>query len=64
VSAVRTKYALWLIALPFAAAIAWFFFGTGSVPLVSLNPGNFQQFRNAFNGGERAVRAVLLMSPT
>jgi len=46
------------------AGIAWYFWGTGNVPLVSLNPSNFDEFRSAFNDDARATRAVLLLSPT
>ncbi len=63
-SGIRKKYAFWLSAIVLAAAIAWYFWGTGSVPLVSLNPSNFDEFRNAFNEDARTTRAVLLLSPT
>jgi hypothetical protein len=64
VSGERRKYAFGLIATALTAAVAWYFWGTGSVPLVSLNPNNFDEFRNAFNQDARATRAVLLLSPT
>ena len=60
----RKKYAFGLIAIVLTAGIAWYFWGTGSVPLVSLNPSNFDEFRNAFNEDARPTRAVLLLSPT
>ena len=59
----RKKYAFGLIVVVLAAGIAWYFWGTGSIPLVSLNPSNFDEFRSAFNDA-RAARAVLLLSPT
>jgi hypothetical protein len=64
VSGERKKYAFGLIAIVLTAGIAWYFWGTGSVPLVSLNPNNFDQFGNVFNEDARATRAVLLLSPT
>jgi hypothetical protein len=60
----RKKYAFGLIAIILTAAIAWYFWGTGSVPLVLLNPTNFDEFRSVFNDDARATRAVLLLSPT
>ena len=60
----RKKYAFGLIAVVLTAGIAWYFWGTGSVPLVSLYASNFEEFRNAFNGDPGATRAVLLLSPT
>jgi hypothetical protein len=63
-SGVRKKYAFGLIAFVLAAAIAWYFWGTENVSLVSLNASNFEQFGNRFNGDARATRAVLLLSPT
>ena len=60
----RKKYAFGLIAIVLTAGIAWYFWGTGSVPLVSLNPSNFDEFRSAFNENARATRSVLLLSPT
>ena len=60
----RKKYAFGLIAVVLMAGIAWYFWGTGSVPLVSLNASNFEEFRNAFNDDVGATRAVLLLSPT
>ena len=60
----RKKYAFGLIAVVLTAGIAWYFWGTGSVPLVSLNASNFEEFSNAFNGDPGATRAVLLLSPT
>ena len=60
----RKKYALGLIAIVLTAGIAWYFWGTGSVPLVSLNPSNFDEFRIAFDGDAKNTRAVLLLSPT
>jgi hypothetical protein len=64
VSGERKKYAFGLIAVVLTAGMAWYFWGTGSVPLVSLNASNFEEFRNAFNGDPGATRAVLLLSPT
>jgi hypothetical protein len=64
VSGERKKYAFGLIAVVLTAGIAWYFWGTGSVPLVSLNASNFQQFGTAFNGAPGSTRAVLLLSPT
>jgi hypothetical protein len=64
VSPVRKKHALWLLAILLVAGIAWYFWGTGSVPLVSLNTTNVEQFGNAFNGDPGATRAVVLLSPT
>lgn len=61
---VRNKSALWLVAIILAAGMVWYFLGTGSTPLVSLHPNNFEQFKNAFNGDAHATRAVLLLSPT
>ena len=60
----RKKYAFGLIAVVLTAGMAWYFWGTGSVPLISLNASNFEEFRNAFNGDPGATRAVLLLSPT
>ena len=60
----RKEYAFGLIAIVLMAGIAWYFWGTGNVPLVSLNPSNFDEFRSAFNDDARATRAVLLLSPT
>jgi hypothetical protein len=53
-----------MIAIVLMAGIALYFWGTGSVPLVSLNASNFEQFGTAFNEDPRATRAVLLLSPT
>jgi hypothetical protein len=53
-----------LLAIVLAAGIGWYFWDTGSIPLVSLNPTNFDEFRMAFNGDAHATRAVLLLSPT
>jgi hypothetical protein len=64
VSGARKKYAFGLIAIVLTAGIAWYFWGTGSAPLVSLNPSNFDKFRSDFNDDARATRAVLLLSPT
>jgi len=64
VSGERKKYAFGLIAIVLMAGIAWYFWGMGSVPLVSLNSSNFYEFRNAFNDDAHATRAVLLLSPT
>jgi hypothetical protein len=64
VSPVRKKHAFWLLAIVLVAGIGWYFSGTGSIPLVSLNPRNFDEFRMAFNGDAHATRAVLLLSPT
>lgn len=63
-SGVRKKYAFGLIAIVLAGAIAWYFWGTGSVPVISLNTSNLEQFGNAFNGAAGATRVVLLLSPT
>ena len=60
----RKKYAFGMIAIVLMAGIALYFWGTGSVPLVSLNASNFEQFGTAFNEDPRATRAVLLLSPT
>jgi hypothetical protein len=64
VSGARKKYAFGLIAIVLTAGIAWYFWGTASAPLVSLNPSNFDEFRSDFNDDARATRAVLLLSPT
>jgi hypothetical protein len=61
---VRKKYAFALIAIALTAGMVWYLWGTGSVPLVSLTPSNFDEFRSAFNQDARAPRAVLLLSPT
>jgi hypothetical protein len=61
---VKKKLAFGLVAIVFAAGIGWYFWGTGSVPLVSLNTTNVEQFGNAFNGDPSATRAVVLLSPT
>lgn len=63
-SVVQKKYAFGLLAIVLTTAIAWYSWGPGSVPLVSLNASNFEQFGNAFNGDPGAARAVLLLSPT
>ena len=60
----RKKYAFGLIAIVLMTGVAWYFWGTGSVPLISLNASNFEEFRNAFNGDVGATRAVVLLSPT
>lgn len=60
----QKKYAFLLVAIVLAAAVAWYFSGTGSVPVLSLNPSNFEQFRNAFNVDSNTTRVVLLLSPT
>ena len=36
----------------------------GQQPLVSLNPGNFEQLRLEFNDAQGAVRIIALLSPT
>jgi hypothetical protein len=64
VSPVRKKQALWLLAILLVAGIGWYFSSTGNIPLVSLNPTNFDTFRMAFDGHARDTRAVLLLSPT
>jgi hypothetical protein len=64
VSPVRKKPALWLLALLLVVAIGWYFSSTGNIPLVSLNPTNFEAFSVAFNGDAHDTRAVLLLSPT
>jgi len=64
VSGVRKKYVFGLIAIVLTAGVAWYWWGTGSVPFVSLNATNFEQFGNTFNGDPGATRAVLLLSPT
>ena len=61
---VRKKYAFRLLAILLAAGIAWYFSSTGKIPLVSLNPTNFDAFRMAFNRDAHDTRAVLLLSPT
>ena len=63
-SPVRKKHALWLLALLLVAGIGWYFSSTGNIPLVSLNPTNFEAFSVAFNGDAHDTRAVLLLSPT
>jgi hypothetical protein len=64
VSPVRKKHALWLLAILLVAGIGWYFSSTGSIPLVLLNPTNFDAFSVAFNGDAHDTRAVLLLSPT
>jgi hypothetical protein len=64
VSGERKKYTFGLIAIALTAGMVWYFWDTVSVPLVSLNPSNFEQFGNVFNEDARATRAVLLLSPT
>jgi hypothetical protein len=61
---VKKKHAFGLLAIVFAAGMGWYFWCTGSIPLVSLNPTNFDEFRMAFNGDAHDTRAVLLLSPT
>lgn len=63
-SPVRKKYAFGLLAIFLAAGIGWYFSSTGNIPLVSLNPTNFEAFRMAFNGDAQDTHAVLLLSPT
>lgn len=63
-SPIQKKHVFWLLGIVLAAGIGWYFFGTGSTPLISLNSTNFEQFRSAFNGDAHAPRAVLLLSPT
>lgn len=63
-SPVRKKHAFGLLAIFLAAGIGWYFSSTGNIPLVSLNPMNFEGFRMAFNGDAQDTRAVLLLSPT
>jgi hypothetical protein len=64
VSPVRKKPALWLLAVLLVAGIGWYFSSTGNIPLVLLNPTNFEAFSAAFNGDAHDTRAVLLLSPT
>jgi hypothetical protein len=65
VSPVRKKHALWLLAaILLVAGIGWYFSSTGNIPLVSLNPTNFDAFTMAFNGSAHDTGAVLLLSPT
>ena len=64
-SPVRKKPALWLLAaILLVAGIGWYFSRTGNIPLVSLNPINFDAFSVAFNGDAHDTHAVLLLSPT
>ena len=63
-SPVRKKHASWLLAILLVAGIGWYFSSTGNIPLVSLNPTNFDEFSVAFNGDAHDTRAVLLLSPT
>jgi len=64
VSPVRKKHAFGLLALLLVAGIGWYFSSAGNIPLVSLNPTNFDAFSAAFNGDAHDTRAVLLLSPT
>lgn len=63
-SPVRKKNAFWLLMILLGAGIGWYFSSTGNIPLVSLNPTNFDAFKMAFNGDANDTRAVLLLSPT
>lgn len=63
-SPVQNKHVFWLLAILLVAAIGWYFSSGGNIPLVSLNPTNFDEFRMAFNGEAHDTRAVLLLSPT
>ena len=58
------KYALGLAAVALVAFIGWYFWGPGSVPLISLNQNNLDQFKQAFDGSAKDSRLVLLLSPT
>ena len=63
-SPVRKNNAFWLLVIFLGAGIGWYFSSTGNIPLVSLNPTNFDAFKTAFNGDANDARAVLLLSPT
>ena len=60
------------IAIVVVAALAgraWYLFGggaapAGQAPLLSLNAGNFEELRNAFNRARGTVRVIAMLSPT
>jgi hypothetical protein len=51
------------------AALLYYLYGGGTaprgqIPLVSLNPSNFDRLRREFNEARGAVRVITLLSPT
>jgi hypothetical protein len=58
------KYLLWLSAVALVVGAGWYFWGPGSVPVVSLTKNNLDLFRQTFDASPKETRVVLLLSPT
>jgi hypothetical protein len=65
VSLGNKRYSLWLSAIALVVVgAALYFWGPGSVPLVSLTKNNLSLFKQTFDGNPKEARVVLLLSPT
>lgn len=63
-SLLNKKYTSRLGVIALVVGAGWYFWGPGSVPLISLKKNNFVLFKQSFDGNAKDTRVVLLLSPT